>query len=73
MVRQASLHSPFCRPPNPSVHATTGDGEGEQGGVGGREGIRLGHIMAHPSWAQGARDEVLAKAESDLTRCRALP
>ena len=33
----------------------------------------LGHIMAHPSWAQRARDEVLAKVESDLTRYRALP
>ena len=33
----------------------------------------LGHIIAHPSWAQRATDEVLAKAESDLTRYRALP
>ena len=33
----------------------------------------VGHVMAHPSWAQRARDEVLAKVESDLTRYRALP
>ena len=33
----------------------------------------LGYIIAHPSWAQRARDEVLAKVESDLTRYRALP
>ena len=33
----------------------------------------LGHIMAHPSWARRARDEVLAKVESDLTWYRALP
>ena len=33
----------------------------------------LGHTIAHPSWAQRARDEVLAKVESDLTRYRALP
>ena len=33
----------------------------------------LGHIMAHPSWAQRAKDEVLAKVEFDLTRYRALP
>ena len=33
----------------------------------------LGHIMAHPSWAQRAGDEVLAKVEWDLTRYRALP
>ena len=33
----------------------------------------LGHTIAHPSWAQRARDEVLAKVECDLTRYRALP
>ena len=27
----------------------------------------------HPSWAQRARDEVLAKVESDLTQYRVLP
>ena len=33
----------------------------------------LRRTIAHPSWAQRARDEVLAKVESDLTRYRALP
>ena len=33
----------------------------------------LGHTIAHPSWAQRARDAVFAKVESDLTRYRALP
>ena len=33
----------------------------------------LAHTIAHPSWAQRARDEVLAKVESGLTRYRALP
>ena len=33
----------------------------------------LGHIIAHPLWAQRARDEVLAKVESDLPRYRTLP
>ena len=33
----------------------------------------LGHIIAHSSWAQRVRDEVLAKVESDLIRYRALP
>ena len=31
------------------------------------------HTIAHPSWAQRAKDEVLAKVESHLTRYRALP
>ena len=33
----------------------------------------LGHTIAHPSWAERARDEVWAKVGSDLTRYRTLP
>ena len=33
----------------------------------------LGHTTAHPSWAQKARDEVLAKVEFDLVWYGSLP
>ena len=44
-----------------------------QGHTGATPILRyLGHTLAHPSWAQRVKDEVLAKVESDLTRYRAL-
>ena len=33
----------------------------------------LGHTIAHLSWAQKARDEVMAMVEANLARYRALP
>ena len=41
MADQASLPAPLCGPSDPSVHATTREGEGERGGVGGVGGIGL--------------------------------
>ena len=41
MAGQASLPAPLCGPSSPSLHATTREGEGEQGGVGGGGDIRL--------------------------------
>ena len=35
MAGQASLPAPLCGPSSSSVHATTREGEGERGGVGG--------------------------------------
>ena len=32
----------------------------------------LGHTITHLYWSQKAKDEVLAKAEANLTRCNAL-
>ena len=37
MVGEASLPAPLCGPSSPSVHATTREGGGEQGGVGVEE------------------------------------
>ena len=37
MAGQASLPAPLCGPSSLSVHATTSEGEGEQGGVGVEE------------------------------------
>ena len=46
MAGQASLRAPLCGPSSPSVHATTREGEGERGGVGGGGGIRLCRVCA---------------------------
>ena len=41
MAGQASLSAPLCGPSGPSVHATTREGEGERGGVGGGGCVRM--------------------------------
>ena len=46
MAGQASLPVPLCGPSSPSVYATTGEGEGERGGVGAGGGIRLCRVCA---------------------------
>ena len=46
MAGQASLPAPLCGPSSPSVHATTGEGEGGRGGVGGGGGINLCRVSA---------------------------
>ena len=46
MADQASLPAPLCGPSSPSVHATTREGEGERGGVGGGGGIRFWRVCA---------------------------